>query len=58
MWLNTSGFACSKSFIRLDSSFSGGRLGMTEGISSQLFKPFYSGNAQLSKQELLLAMAA
>jgi len=31
---------------------------MTEGISSQLFKPFYSGNAQLSKQELLLAMAA
>lgn len=31
---------------------------MTEGMRSQLLKSFYSGNAQLSKQELLLAMAA
>lgn len=31
---------------------------MTEGMRSQLLKPFYSGNAQLSRQELLLAVIA
>ena len=42
----------------LDLGVSGGRIGMTEGKRSQLLEPVHCGNAQLSRQELLLAMTA